>query len=64
MTTPSLPDDVARCSGVGSQDDDGWDWREGCEDCLRRTVPSHSMWPTNIAPPSIIVFECPYRIAP
>lgn len=56
-----LPGDVARCQGVQT---DG-EWREGCEDCLRRTAP-----PANpervvmMAPPVIIVFECEARIAP
>jgi hypothetical protein len=31
----TLPADIARCNGY---QDDG-EWREGCEDCLRRTVP-------------------------
>ena len=31
----SLPYDTARCAGVQY---DG-EWREGCEDCLRRTSP-------------------------
>lgn len=58
----TLPTDVARCPG--SQPDPG-DFREGCEDCLRRTSP-----PANpervvmMAPPPIITFECEYRIAP
>jgi hypothetical protein len=25
----TLFNDVARCQGVGYQEDDGWDWREG-----------------------------------
>ena len=59
MTT--LPGDVARCAGVGYQEDDSWDWREGCEDCLRRTAPGGQQ---SVEPPAIIVFECEYRIAP
>lgn len=49
-----LPADVARCVGVGS-DDEGW--REGCDVCLRRLSPAHErqVW---IGPPQIIVFEC------
>ena len=57
----SLPADVARCHGYGS---DG-DWREGCDDCLRRTSPPvdpERVW--RMTPPAIIVFECEYRIAP
>lgn len=62
----ALPHDVARCSGVGFQEDDGWDWREGCEDCLRRTatwggLPGGGVY---MEPPSIIAFECEYRIEP
>lgn len=56
MTT--LPHDFARCLGDGS-DDEGW--REGCEDCLRRTAPGGEQ---RIEPPPIIVFECEYRIEP
>lgn len=55
----SLPYDVARCSGVQI---DG-EWREGCEDCLRRTSPGREYWQTHITPPAIIVFECEHRIA-
>lgn len=56
MTT--LPNDVARCAGDGS-DNEGW--REGCEDCLRRTTPGGDQ---HIKPPPIIAFECEYRIEP
>ena len=59
----TLPNDVARCNGVGYQEDDGWDWREGCEHCLRRTaarVGDCSM----IDPPAIIAFECEFLIEP
>ncbi|HEY6021519.1 MAG TPA: hypothetical protein VIY48_16925 [Candidatus Paceibacterota bacterium] len=51
--------DIARCAGIGN-DDEGW--REGCEDCARRTmpaVPDVSWW---IMPPPIIAFECELRI--
>lgn len=54
----SLPYDVARCNGVKI---DG-EWREGCEDCLRRTSPGREHWQPYIAPPANIVFECEYRI--
>ena len=49
----SLPYDVERCQGVQA---DG-EWREGCEQCQRRTSPpgDRSPWMT---PPAIIVFEC------
>jgi len=62
MTT--LPHDVARCAGVGFQGDAGWDWREGCEDCLRRTAPTDERSGVYMDPPAIIAFKCPYRIAP
>lgn len=55
----TLPNDIARCDGVGD-DDDGW--REGCENCLRRTALSHGERVPHIAPPPIIVFECEYLI--
>ena len=56
-----LPADDARCPGSGS-DADGW--RDGCEDCQRRT--DRSTFPLNawMAPPLIVVFECEARIAP
>ena len=59
MTT--LPADVARCAGYSA---DG-DWREGCDDCLRRTSPPvdpQRVW--MMAPPALVVFECESRIAP
>lgn len=56
----TLPHDVARCQGVGS---DAEGWRDGCDDCLRRTSTGGDYTP-HIAPPPIIVFECEYRIAP
>lgn len=56
----TLPDDVARCRGVNL---DG-QWREGCEDCLRRTSPAPDHKCVRLAPPAIVVFECEYRIEP
>jgi len=53
----TLPADVARCAGVQL---DG-DWREGCEQCLRRTSPA-GPWTPWIEPPHIIVCECEYLI--
>lgn len=52
-----IPDDVARCRGVGDPDD----WREGCEDCARRLTPpgDRSPW---LEPPPIIVFWCDFHI--
>lgn len=56
-----LPNDVARCPGYQA---DG-EWREGCEDCLRRTAPVKvGGWHTLMSPPAVIAFECEYRIAP
>ena len=56
----TLPADVSRCAGVGS---DAEGWREGCEDCLRRTSPPiDHPWVSHISPPEIIVFFCPYYI--
>lgn len=52
---------IRRCPGDGSFEDGEWQWREGCEDCLRRTAPGGGQW---IEPPPIIVFECEYRIGP
>ena len=48
----------AHCRGVGD-DVDGW--REGCEDCKRRTQQASGNVP-NMEPPPIIVFECEYRV--
>jgi hypothetical protein len=56
-----LPADIARCDGYRI---DG-EWREGCEDCRRRTSPPPNpdrVWRMN--PPPMIVFECAWRIAP
>jgi hypothetical protein len=62
MTSAShLPEDTARCRGDGCYEDGEQHWREGCEDCLRRTAPGGRVW---IDPPSIIAFECEYRIRP
>jgi len=61
----NLPNDVARCPGVGSEEDGVWYWREGCDDCLRRTSPPPDpmrVW--MMSPPEIVVFECEYRIEP
>jgi hypothetical protein len=57
----TLPNDIARCPGYGYEEDDGFHWGEGCEDCLRRTSPGGT---STMEPPSIIVFECEYRIDP
>lgn len=55
-----LPDDIARCAGVGDPIDG---WREGCEHCLRRTTPPGPTSPW-IEPPAIVVFECEFLIEP
>ncbi len=58
----TLPADVARCPGSGS---DAEGWREGCDDCQRRTSPPvnpERVW--RMAPPLIVAFECEARIAP
>jgi hypothetical protein len=59
----TLHSDISRCNGVGFQEDDGWDWREGCETCLRRTAP-RPKFVIMMAPPLIIAFECEYLIEP
>lgn len=51
--------DIARCNGVGN---DAEGWREGCDDCLRRTEPGSEHWQPIMMPPAIIVFECEFRI--
>jgi len=57
----ALTPEVAYCSGEFSiEDGEKW-WREGCEDCLRRTATGHWGW---INPPAIVVFECERRIGP
>lgn len=50
-----LPDDVARCAGVGN---DAEGWREGCESCLRRLAGGR----VHMQPPPIIAFWCEYQI--
>ena len=53
--------DIARCPGVGS-DNEGW--REGCETCLRRTAPGDPHRQAWMEPPAIIAFWCEYLIEP
>lgn len=60
MTTP-----IAHCPGegyMGNLEDGQWYWREGCEDCLRRTNPDPDAG--TVEPPLIIAFKCELRIAP
>jgi hypothetical protein len=54
--------EVLGCPGDGDLEDGRWVWREGCEDCTRRTRPD----PADgvIEPPPIIAFECELRIEP
>ena len=52
--------DIARCNGVNIEGE----WREGCEDCRRRTEPGNPQRQVYIVPPAVIVFECEYRIEP
>ena len=56
-----LPNDIARCAGVGDEKDG---FREGCEDCRRRTEKPTSGISAHMTPPAIIVFECEFRIPP
>jgi hypothetical protein len=56
-----LPADVARCPGLGFWEDGEYEWREGCDDCLRRTSPGGRV---TVKPPAVIAFECEYRIGP
>lgn len=54
----TLGNDIARCDGVGS---DAEGWREGCEDCLRRTAPRHGGY-IMTSPPPIIALWCEMHI--
>jgi hypothetical protein len=60
----TLAYDVARCTGIWDDEDGKTSWREGCDDCLRRTSPGHPTCQWYMAPPPIVTFECEYRIAP
>jgi len=53
-----LPNDIARCQGIF---DEG-EWREGCENCLRRTDPGVGDHIPHMTPPILIVFECEFLI--
>jgi hypothetical protein len=52
---------LARCPGEGHWEGDEFHWREGCDDCRRRTA---TEGPVTVRPPQVITFECPYRIEP
>jgi hypothetical protein len=57
--------DIARCNGVSFIEDGEVDWREGCEHCLRRTLPREADQDYSMMdPPAIIAFECEYLIEP
>lgn len=55
----TLSFDTARCAGVQY---DG-DWREGGEDCMRRTSPGGE-WQAWMEPPAVIAFWCEFHIEP
>ena len=56
MSLHTLPADVARCAGVGS---DAEGWRAGCEDSLRRLAPPVDPERVlSMTPPPFIVFWC------
>lgn len=57
-----MPSPIAHCLGDGYEEDGHFDWREGCEDCLRRTNPDPGAG--EVKPPPIIAFWCELRIAP
>ena len=60
----TLANDVARCNGEWIEDGDYHSgWREGCEECLRRTAPRPEYY-SLIDPPAILAFECEYLIEP
>ena len=52
--------EVLGCPGYGGSEDGQWHWREGCDDCTRRTRPN----PADgvVEPPPIVAFECELRI--
>lgn len=56
-----LPNDYARCAGVG---DDINGWREGCENCARRSSTPTGIMVGAIAPPAIISSWCEFWIGP
>lgn len=64
----SLSADTARCPGVGFDDPaapGGFDWREGCETCQRRTSsPPDPDRVVMMEPPLIIAFWCEHLIEP
>jgi len=63
IPTPHLPYDIARCKGEWVEDGEDSGWREGCENCLRRTAHKPEYY-SLIDPPVILAFECEYLIEP
>jgi hypothetical protein len=59
----TLHSDVSRCEGIGSEEYGEWNWREGCDNCLRRTAPRNGVH-SFIEPPAIIAFWCEWHIEP
>jgi hypothetical protein len=60
-TMKTLPDDYDRCDGFSYIEDGKLNWREGCENCLRRIAPRPDpCW--MMSPPPIIAFECEFLI--
>ena len=53
----TLPNDVARCAGVGDETEG---WREGCEHCLRRTDAGSGDHVSHMEPPLLLAFECEF----
>jgi len=52
----TLPDDVERCAGAGS---DAEGWRDSCDDCLRRLAPPVDPGRVlHMQPPAVVVFWC------
>lgn len=54
----NLPNHIDRCKGVNYEGE----WREGCENCLRRTSTSSNQDVAYLKPPEIIAFWCEYLI--
>ena len=66
MTKPTnrLPANITRCNGVGYRGDYTtpyiWQWREGCERCLRRVAPRRRC--VMMPPPPLVDGKCEYLI--
>lgn len=59
MEQKQLPNDIARCAGIGSEEEG---WREGCDICLRRLSPGDESHQNYLEPPWIVAFECEYLL--